>query len=74
MAGPSRRLARGSIMSTSGRTDLLTARPLPPPGTTAGGWTWAALVVALAGLSGSLFLSLGMSYKACPLCFYQGSS
>lgn len=33
--------------------------------------TWAALVVAVAGLSGSLFLSLGMYLKACPLCFYQ---
>ncbi len=33
--------------------------------------TWAALVVAVAGLSGSLFLSLGMHLKACPLCFYQ---
>jgi hypothetical protein len=31
----------------------------------------AALVVAVAGLAGSLFLSLGMSLKACPLCFYQ---
>src|SRR5436190_1735483 len=32
---------------------------------------WAALLVALAGLAGSLFLSLGMNLKACPLCFYQ---
>ncbi len=35
---------------------------------------WAALVVALAAMGGSLFLSLllslGMNLKACPLCFY----
>jgi disulfide bond formation protein DsbB len=34
-------------------------------------WNWVALVIALAGLAGSLFLSLGMGLKACPLCFYQ---
>lgn len=32
---------------------------------------WAAFALALAGLAGSLFLSLGMHLKACPLCFYQ---
>jgi disulfide bond formation protein DsbB len=31
----------------------------------------AALVLAIAGTIGSLFLSLGMGLKACPLCFYQ---
>jgi disulfide bond formation protein DsbB len=35
------------------------------------GWIWAAWVVALLALAGSLFLSLGMDLKACPLCFYQ---
>lgn len=30
-------------------------------------------MVALAGLAGSLYLSLGMNLKACPLCFYQRS-
>jgi len=34
-------------------------------------WAWAALAVALAGLGGSLALSLLMGLKACPLCFYQ---
>lgn len=34
-------------------------------------WTWAALLVSLAGVAGSLYLSLGMHLKACPLCFYQ---
>jgi hypothetical protein len=32
---------------------------------------WAALVVALVTLGGSIFLSLGLNLKACPLCFYQ---
>lgn len=32
---------------------------------------WTALVAALVALCGSLFLSLGMNLKACPLCFYQ---
>ena len=31
----------------------------------------ASLVLAIAGTLGSLFLSLGMGLKACPLCFYQ---
>lgn len=30
-----------------------------------------ALLLAAAGTAGSLFLSIGMSLKACPLCFYQ---
>ena len=34
-------------------------------------WTFAALLVALVGLAGSLFLSMGMGLRACPLCFYQ---
>jgi hypothetical protein len=34
-------------------------------------WTLAALVVAVAGVGGSLWLSLGMHLKACPLCLYQ---
>src|SRR5436309_3284658 len=33
--------------------------------------TWFALLVALVALAGSLWLSLGMHLKACPLCFYQ---
>jgi disulfide bond formation protein DsbB len=37
----------------------------------AAGWAWAALVMALAGLVGSLALSLALGLKACPLCFYQ---
>lgn len=35
--------------------------------------TWAnlALVLSAAGTIGSLYLSLGLGLKACPLCFYQ---
>jgi hypothetical protein len=36
-------------------------------------WQHAALLLALAGLAGSLYLSIGMGLKACPLCFYQRS-
>jgi hypothetical protein len=35
------------------------------------GLTWAALLVALGGTAGSLYLSLGMGLDACALCFYQ---
>ena len=58
-------------MGVSRATDPLTARSPSLSGAVANGWVWAALAVALAGLAGSLFLSLGMNLKACPLCFYQ---
>ena len=32
---------------------------------------WMAMFVALAALAGSLYLSIGMGLKACPLCYYQ---
>jgi hypothetical protein len=32
---------------------------------------WLAMFVALATLAGSLYLSIGMGLKACPLCYYQ---
>lgn len=59
-------------MTVSGTADAAKpgVSPSPPTGT-ASAWAWAALVVALATLAGSLFLSLGMGFKACPLCFYQ---
>ncbi len=41
----------------------------PSPGATR--WTWAAFAAALVTLAGSLYLSVGMSLVACPLCFYQ---
>jgi disulfide bond formation protein DsbB len=34
-------------------------------------WALAALILSLAGTAGSLYLSLGLGLKACPLCFYQ---
>lgn len=36
-------------------------------------WAILALVAAAGGTAGSLYLSLGMGLKACPLCFYQRS-
>jgi hypothetical protein len=35
--------------------------------------TWLALLIALLGVAGSLYLSLGLKLNACPLCFYQRS-
>ena len=32
-----------------------------------------ALLIALIGTAGSLWLSVGMGLKGCPLCFYQRS-
>jgi disulfide bond formation protein DsbB len=37
------------------------------------GLTWAALLVALGGTAGSLYLSLGMGLQPCPFCYYQRS-
>jgi len=34
-------------------------------------WTWASFAVAGLATAGSLWLSLGMGLRACPLCFYQ---
>lgn len=35
------------------------------------GWTVLAAALALCGVAGSLWLSVGMSLKACPFCLYQ---
>jgi hypothetical protein len=35
------------------------------------GLTWASFGMAVVALAGSLYLSIGMELKACPLCFYQ---
>ena len=35
------------------------------------GLTWFACLLALATSAGSVYLSMGMGLKACPLCFYQ---
>src|SRR5688500_14959474 len=34
---------------------------------------WAVLLFSLLAVAGSLYLSMGMKLKACPLCFYQRS-
>ena len=34
-------------------------------------WLWTAVVVAAVGSAGSLYMSMGMGLKGCPLCFYQ---
>lgn len=34
-------------------------------------WTSLALLAAVMGTGGSLYLSMGMGLQACPLCFYQ---
>jgi len=34
-------------------------------------WTIAAPIIALTGVGGSVWLSVDMGLKACPLCFYQ---
>ncbi len=34
-------------------------------------WAQIALAIAAIGTVGSLYLSLGLGLKACPLCFYQ---
>jgi disulfide bond formation protein DsbB len=33
--------------------------------------TWVCLAAAAGAVAGSLWLSVGMNLKACPLCFYQ---
>jgi hypothetical protein len=44
--------------------------PLEPPKSVLA-WNLIALGIALAAVAGSLWLSLGMGLKACPLCYYQ---
>jgi len=46
-------------------------RAHPSPSAPPAGLVWPSLLVALAALAGSLWLSVGMGLKACPLCFYQ---
>ena len=42
-----------------------------PPPRISGTWVWLPFFVALVALAGSLWLTLGMGFKACPLCIYQ---
>ena len=52
---------------------VATAPSGPGSETISTGLTWAAFVVSLIALAGSLWLSLeiGKNLKACPLCYYQ---
>lgn len=34
-------------------------------------WFWLAMLASLGALAGSLYLSIGLELKACPLCYYQ---
>jgi len=45
---------------------------LPTPAS-GGGRVWTVFLLACIAVAGSLYLSLGMKLKACPLCFYQRS-
>ncbi len=60
-------------MPTLKDSDVATAGVRSSPDTSRGGqaWTLLSLLVALIALWGSLYLSLGMGLKACPLCYYQ---
>ncbi len=57
-------------MSTSPSAGPGAGQATSPPETPAG-LAWPALAVAVAALAGSVWLSVGMGLKACPLCFYQ---
>lgn len=50
-----------------------TVEPVPPlrPERSVLLWNVLALLIALAACTGSLWLSLAMDLRACPLCFYQ---
>lgn len=43
----------------------------PSAANSIGLWLLFPLMLAFAGTLGSLYLSMGMGLKACPLCFYQ---
>lgn len=58
-------------MSTSTSTDHHVSRDLSSAKGAPFGAVCLPFLVALTALAGSLWLSLGMGLKACPLCFYQ---
>ncbi len=45
--------------------------PTPSPAAPVRIWELLALAVSLSALTGSLYLSMGMKLKACPLCLYE---
>ena len=58
-------------MSTFTAPDHQQGRAATPPSAGMAVLVWPPLLVALVALAGSLWLSIGMGLKACPLCFYQ---
>jgi disulfide bond formation protein DsbB len=58
-------------MSTSVAPDHQLNRASSSRDTAALSLVWSSLLVALLAVAGSLWLSIGMNLKACPLCFYQ---
>lgn len=58
-------------MSVSTASEPELSRTAAPATTVPAGLVWLPFLVALAALLGSLWLSIGMGLKACPLCFYQ---
>src|SRR5262249_45325113 len=58
-------------MSASTTPDHELGRAPVSPAAASAALVWAPLLVALVALAGSLWLSIGMKLKACPLCFYQ---
>ena len=53
--------------------DSATTTATGPVSRCAATFTWSAISLSLLGTLGSLYLSLGLGLKACPLCFYQRS-
>jgi hypothetical protein len=58
-------------MSLPAASNRELSRATTPSGPTPASLVWAPLLAALVALAGSLWLSVGMRLKACPLCFYQ---
>lgn len=58
-------------MSTSAAADREMCHPSPVSTTVPLHVVWPPLLVALGALAGSLWLSIGLGLKACPLCLYQ---
>lgn len=58
-------------MSASTASEQELNRPSPSEVTVPLSVVVAPLLVTVVALTGSLWLSIGMSLKACPLCFYQ---
>jgi hypothetical protein len=58
-------------MPTSAAPDREMCRPSPVSSTAPLHLVWPPLLIALGALAGSLWLSIGLGLKACPLCFYQ---